>query len=320
MLDGGLGQPEQDAFLAADPAQVRGQLPSPRRSNRVLILSTRPISSSTSASIISVCRRRHNAANSVSRTSRGGLLQVRGIGAGGAGPPGVDELLTRVGEQPSGQCESGHGVELGDLTQQRVQPDWPRVGLQPTQQPPVRRSPPQQNNLRVTATAKLGNAGAGGDHYGDRMTILVRPVERMDREAWFPLWAGYNAFYGRTGPTALPAEITRVTWDRFLAADEPVHALVAERAGELIGLAHYLFHRSTITVEPTCYLKDLFTDEAARGAGVGRALVTAVAECARGRLEAAVLAHSGIEPYGEGALRPAGRVRVRGLQPNAAMS
>jgi GNAT superfamily N-acetyltransferase len=52
-----------------------------------------------------------------------------------------------------------------------------------------------------------------------------------------------------------------------------VHALVAERDGQLLGLAHFLFHRSTITIEPTCYLQDLFTLESARGKGVGRALI-----------------------------------------------
>ena len=90
------------------------------------------------------------------------------------------------------------------------------------------------------------------------------------------LWDGYNAFYERVGPTALPVEITQSTWSRFFDANEPVYALVAERNESLLGIVHYLFHRSTLLIEQNCYLQDLFTAEAARGQGIGRALIEAV--------------------------------------------
>jgi GNAT superfamily N-acetyltransferase len=112
-------------------------------------------------------------------------------------------------------------------------------------------------------------------------TPIVRPLAPSDLAQWRPLWDGYNAFYGRSGPTALAEEITRTTWARFFDGDEPVHALVAEQDGRLVGLAHYLFHRSTTLLGPTCYLQDLFTDAALRGHGVGRALIAAVTERAR---------------------------------------
>ena len=110
---------------------------------------------------------------------------------------------------------------------------------------------------------------------------IVRFVTPADFDQWLSLWQGYNQFYGRSGATALPEEITRITWARFFDADEPMHALVAESDGRLIGLTHYLFHRSTILLAPICYLNDLFTDEAARGKGVGKALIEAVYEQAR---------------------------------------
>ena len=110
--------------------------------------------------------------------------------------------------------------------------------------------------------------------------FIIRPVAKSDFSSWKPLWDGYNAFYGRTGPTALSADITQITWLRFFDAYEPVHALVAESDGKLLGLAHYLLHRSTIQLEPSCYLQDLYTDEAARGMGVGHALIEAVYRCA----------------------------------------
>ena len=108
------------------------------------------------------------------------------------------------------------------------------------------------------------------------MPVIVRPVARDDYPQWLPLWDGYNAFYGREGETALAPDITRMTWARFFDAYEPVHALVAAENDRLLGIVHYLFHRSTTMIEPICYLQDLFTDERARGKGIGRALIEAV--------------------------------------------
>jgi GNAT superfamily N-acetyltransferase len=110
---------------------------------------------------------------------------------------------------------------------------------------------------------------------------IIRQVTRGDYRQWLPLWDGYNAFYRRSGATALAPEITAMTWARFFDGYEPVHALVAEHDGDLLGLTHYLFHRSTTSIEPTCYLQDLFTSAAARGKGVGRALIEGVYERAR---------------------------------------
>jgi GNAT superfamily N-acetyltransferase len=106
--------------------------------------------------------------------------------------------------------------------------------------------------------------------------ITVRDIAPDDYDGWKPLWDGYNAFYGRSGPTALAPEITRCTWQRFFDPAEPVHALVAEADGRVVGLAHYLYHRSTTRIELTCYLQDLFTLPAERGRGVGRALIEGV--------------------------------------------
>jgi GNAT superfamily N-acetyltransferase len=109
---------------------------------------------------------------------------------------------------------------------------------------------------------------------------LIRAIQKADFAAWKSLWDGYNAFYGRKEKTALPDAITNMTWSRFFDGYEPMQALVAERSGQLLGLAHFLFHRSTISLESTCYLQDLFTLETARGKGVGRALIEEVYRCA----------------------------------------
>jgi GNAT superfamily N-acetyltransferase len=111
--------------------------------------------------------------------------------------------------------------------------------------------------------------------------VVVRPVERPDFDQWLLLWRGYNAFYRREGPTAVPMEMTQMTWDRVFDADEPMHALVAELEGRLLGMTHYIFHRNTIMSGPVCFLQDLFTSDEARGKGIGRALIEGVYERAR---------------------------------------
>jgi GNAT superfamily N-acetyltransferase len=115
----------------------------------------------------------------------------------------------------------------------------------------------------------------------DAASVVVRRVRADDFGDWLPLWAAYNAFYGRSGPTALPDAVTRTAWSRFLDADEPMRALVAESDGRLLGLAHHLFHRATNRIEPTCYLQDLYVSDGARGCGIGRSLIEHVAADAR---------------------------------------
>jgi GNAT superfamily N-acetyltransferase len=107
--------------------------------------------------------------------------------------------------------------------------------------------------------------------------LIIRPVAPGDFAQWERLWEGYNSFYERT----LEAEITKMTWSRFLDAYEPVHAVVAEHDGQLLGLVHYIFHRNTTMIGPVCYLQDLFTAESARGKGIGRALIESVYERAK---------------------------------------
>lgn len=111
--------------------------------------------------------------------------------------------------------------------------------------------------------------------------ILIRFATPKDFDQWLPLWKGYNAFYGRVGSTALDARVTQTTWTRFHDPHEQVYAIVAESGGKLVGLAHFLFHPSTISFNPHCYLHDLFVDEQMRGKGIGRLLIEAVYDNAR---------------------------------------
>lgn len=113
------------------------------------------------------------------------------------------------------------------------------------------------------------------------MQWSVRPIEPGDYAQWRPLWDGYNAFYGRSAQSALPEHITVSTWGRFFNPAEPVQALVAQGADRLVGLTHFLYHRSTTRLNDVCYLQDLYTEPAVRGQGIGRQLIQGVYEAAR---------------------------------------
>ncbi len=106
--------------------------------------------------------------------------------------------------------------------------------------------------------------------------LMIRDAAPTDFDRWLPLWEGYNAFYERVGPKALAVAVTQTTWSRFFDHYEPMHCLVAEQGAQLVGLVHYIFHRNTTMLGPTCYLQDLFASKAVRGQGVGAALINGV--------------------------------------------
>jgi GNAT superfamily N-acetyltransferase len=107
--------------------------------------------------------------------------------------------------------------------------------------------------------------------------VVIRPVGADERAAWEPLWNGYLAFYRAT----LAPGASDIAWQRFHDPDEPMFLLGAYVNGKLLGIVHYLFHRSSWTVGNYCYLQDLFVAEDARGLGLGRSLIAAVYEKAR---------------------------------------
>ncbi|MBV8679295.1 MAG: GNAT family N-acetyltransferase [Aquitalea sp.] len=106
--------------------------------------------------------------------------------------------------------------------------------------------------------------------------LSIRSIRPDDYPGWRPLWDAYNAFYGRYGETALDEHITLTTWARFLQDSEPVHALIAESQGQIVGIVHYVFHRSTTRLADVCYLQDLYTIASQRGKGIGRQLIESV--------------------------------------------
>jgi GNAT superfamily N-acetyltransferase len=106
--------------------------------------------------------------------------------------------------------------------------------------------------------------------------IRTRPLGAGDKEAWLQLWQGYLTFY----KSSIADEVTETTWQRLLSDEEHCHScLVAVGAADRpIGIAHYLFHRSTWSDTWYCYMEDLFVSPDVRGSGAGRALIEAVYE------------------------------------------
>lgn len=101
------------------------------------------------------------------------------------------------------------------------------------------------------------------------------PLRAEDRNRWNILSRGYKTSYENDLPDSIYDEV----WHRLLNADD-IYGFGAHLDGNLVGIAHYLFHH-TIWMENSCYLQDLFVDEAARGHGVARALIERVAQSAR---------------------------------------
>jgi GNAT superfamily N-acetyltransferase len=109
--------------------------------------------------------------------------------------------------------------------------------------------------------------------------ITVAPLRPEDRPVWEELARGYKDFY-RTPTTDAEYE---AVWRQLRDESSGLYCLGAyDSGGALVGIVHFLFH-AFLWFGEACFLQDLFTAEAARGQGAGRALIEAVAGAARER-------------------------------------
>jgi GNAT superfamily N-acetyltransferase len=107
--------------------------------------------------------------------------------------------------------------------------------------------------------------------------MKIRMAHEDDFAQWVTLWKGYQVFY----KTNIAEVTTDTTWSRFLDPAEPMYCAVAEVNGKLIGMVHYIQHRSCWTSGDYMYLQDLFVDQDIRGQGVGRLLIEHVYTAAK---------------------------------------
>jgi GNAT superfamily N-acetyltransferase len=59
----------------------------------------------------------------------------------------------------------------------------------------------------------------------------------------------------------------------MLTPDSPLFGRVAEWKGNVAGFTVSIIHQGSWTLDPICYLEDLFVAPEARGHGIGRALI-----------------------------------------------
>lgn len=103
--------------------------------------------------------------------------------------------------------------------------------------------------------------------------IDIRPMDMGDRSAWGVLWRAYLAFYD----TERPEDLFDRTFARYCDPEQAdMHGWLAWRGDVAVGLVHAIVHAHGWQDAPVTYLQDLYADPAARGTGVGRALIETV--------------------------------------------
>jgi GNAT superfamily N-acetyltransferase len=110
--------------------------------------------------------------------------------------------------------------------------------------------------------------------------LEVRPAAESELDGLLSLIAAYQAFYGAPAPER---ERNRAFFARFVAPSELGVLLGAWRAGEPVGFGCIYWTHSSVSARDVALLNDLYVDAAARGAGVGAALIAAAAAAARER-------------------------------------
>jgi GNAT superfamily N-acetyltransferase len=110
--------------------------------------------------------------------------------------------------------------------------------------------------------------------------VEIAPIAVEEFEELLPLIVAYQRFYE---VEEIDEARNRSFFRRFLAPSEDGLLLGARDEGRLVGYACLYWHFSSSQATETVLMNDLYVDEAARGRGVGRALIAATAEVARER-------------------------------------
>lgn len=95
----------------------------------------------------------------------------------------------------------------------------------------------------------------------------IRPFKKSDYKQWLPIWDA-NCL------GQMKQAVTNNTWRRICDPDdEVVHGFGAFQNGTLVGIMHFIVHPITGSLQPACYMQDLYVTEDCRRQGIAAALV-----------------------------------------------
>jgi len=97
----------------------------------------------------------------------------------------------------------------------------------------------------------------------------IRAIQSDDFPQWLALWNANNLGHKDEA-------VTTETWTRLNDDEAQVFGLVAEDKGTLVGLIQYILHPTTGSIDPVCYMQDVFVEPAHRGKGLARKMIEAL--------------------------------------------
>ncbi len=105
-------------------------------------------------------------------------------------------------------------------------------------------------------------------------SLRVTALDARMRKAWEKLWQ-------ESVDNKLKQHVIDHSFHQITDAQSPLNALIACIDNEPVGLLHFVVHPVAGSVNPVCYMQDLFVAPAHRRAGIGRTLIESLAAIGR---------------------------------------